>query len=249
MSSTSETGHAINVANLEDLISFATGYTTKYNPSRTTLKIPALQILLTTAQGSITVVTMTENAFDKTTNARKDAFKSLKPFVTKIINALDATDATPNTIADAKRINKKIQGTKEKTILPDPTPTAADAVPAAAAKHISSSQQSYDRLVDHFSKLVDLLQNEPAYAPNEVELKVVTLQALLTTLKNTNTAVIKANVPYSNARANRDVVLYATSTGLLDTVIDVKKYVKSVYGASSPQYKQVAGLKFTRIRK
>lgn len=34
MASTSETGHAKNVANLQDLISFVTGYGATYNPTR-----------------------------------------------------------------------------------------------------------------------------------------------------------------------------------------------------------------------
>lgn len=38
-------------------------------------------------------------------------------------------------------------------------------------------------------------------------------------------------------------------TGLVDIVDDVKKYVKSLFGASTPQYKQISGLKFTRPRK
>ncbi len=33
-------------------------------------------------------------------------------------------------------------------------------------------------------------------------------------------------------------------TGLVDTAGEVKKYVKSVFGASSPQLKQVTGVKF-----
>jgi len=31
-----------------------------------------------------------------------------------------------------------------------------------------------------------------------------------------------------------------------DVAQDTKQYVKSLFGASSPQYKQVSGLKFTR---
>jgi len=38
----SETGHAKNVANFEDLISFATGYGATYNPSKNSLKIQQL---------------------------------------------------------------------------------------------------------------------------------------------------------------------------------------------------------------
>ena len=35
-----ETGHAKNVANLQDLIAFCTGYGTTYNPTKTALKLP-----------------------------------------------------------------------------------------------------------------------------------------------------------------------------------------------------------------
>jgi len=48
MASTSETGHAKNVANFEVLISFCSGYGASYSPSKNALKIPQLQTTLTT---------------------------------------------------------------------------------------------------------------------------------------------------------------------------------------------------------
>lgn len=41
MTSTSETGHAKNVANFDDLVSFVTGYGTAYNPSKASIKLTA----------------------------------------------------------------------------------------------------------------------------------------------------------------------------------------------------------------
>ena len=61
-----------------------------------------------------------------------------------------------------------------------------------------------------------------------------------------NTAVINALTPLSNARIARNNLLYNTGTGLVDLAGEVKKYVKSVFGTTSPQYKQVSGLKFTK---
>src|SRR5690606_36918357 len=103
----------------------------------------------------------------------------------------------------------------------------------------SSSQQSYDSLIEHFSKLITLLSTEPTYVPNENELKIATLNTLLTTLKNTNTAVINAYTTVSNARIARNQSLYNPVNGLCETAKEVKKYVKSLFGATSPQYKQV----------
>lgn len=45
MASITETEHAKNVAIFDDLISFVTGYGTAYNPSKTTIKLTALQNL------------------------------------------------------------------------------------------------------------------------------------------------------------------------------------------------------------
>ena len=41
MASNSETGHAKNVANFEDLISFCTGYGATYNPSKAAIQLAA----------------------------------------------------------------------------------------------------------------------------------------------------------------------------------------------------------------
>ena len=45
--------------------------------------------------------------------------------------------------------------------------------------------------------------------------------------------------PLSNARISRNDILYKANTGLVDIALDTKTYIKSLYGATSPQYKQV----------
>jgi len=110
---------------------------------------------------------------------------------------------------------------------------------------ISSSQMSFDNRIDNLDKLVKLLTSVTAYAPNEADLKVTALTTLLTDLKAKNTAVITAEAPLVNARIARNDVLYKAGTGVVDTSVDVKTYVKSVFGATSPQYKTISGLTFT----
>lgn len=53
MPSTSETGHAKNIANFETLISFCIGYGSSYNPSKEALKVANLQAILTTAKANL----------------------------------------------------------------------------------------------------------------------------------------------------------------------------------------------------
>lgn len=244
MASTIETGHAKNVATFEDLISFCTGYGATYNPSKATLKLTALNPQLTAALAALQTVKTAKTAYDNATNAREVVFVPLKPLATKIVNALAATDATPQTVDDARTNINKIQGRRAKAVVaPDAKALAAGAEPV---KTSSTSQQSYDKLVDNFAQLIAVLTAEPKYLPNENELKVATLTTQIADMRAKNTAVINALTAVSNARISRDKLLYGELTGMVDVAMDVKQYVKSVFGAKSPQYKQVSGLKFTR---
>lgn len=248
MPSTSETGHAKNVANFEDLISFCNGYGATYNPSKDALTIAKLTDLQTNAKASLQQAKTTKTAFDNATNARQLAFKDLKPLATKVVNALAVSGATALAIADAKTINRKIQGAKANGGTKTPTTPADPNAPTPTDKTISTSQQSYDSLIDHFAKLIESVSQDANYKPNETELKVATLQTKLDSLKSSNTDLVNAFTNWSNARINRNTVLYNPLTGLVQTALDTKKYVKSVFGASSPQFKQVSGLEFTNVK-
>lgn len=243
MASTSETGHAKNVANFEDLISFCNGYGGSYNPSKAILQIGNLTTLHSNAESSIAGVTTTKNAFTVATNQRQTAFDPLKKLCTRIVNALDATDATDKLVKDAKTINNKIQGKRAAAKKAKPSTPDSE---AAEDKTISVSQQSYDALIDNFGKLIDLVGTEPTYTPNETELQISTLQTNLGNLKVTNAAVVNAYTNYSNSRITRNNILYGQTSGLVDVALEVKKYVKSVFGATSPQYKQVSKLEFKK---
>lgn len=250
MASTSETGHPKNVANFENLISFTVGYGVTYNPSKTNLKVIALQTQLASCKVNIASVTSTGVAFNNAVNSRMDAFFGIKKLSTRLLNALDSTNATTQTVKDLKTVNAKVQGSKltkadsGKAPIPiDPNTPVVD-----TAKTISTSQQSYSSLIEHMATMITILSTEPTYIPNETELKVVTLNTLLTNLKNTNTGVINAYTTVSNSRIARDQSLYNTTNGLCEIAQEVKKYVKSVYGATSPQYKQISGIPFKVVK-
>ena len=251
MASTSETGHAKNVANFEVLISRSTGYGTSYNPTKNSIKIASMNTILASARTSLQTVKTTKTAFDNATNAREIAFANLKKTCTRIVNALDATDAAKQTVNDAKTINRKIQGKRadnKKTLTV--TPSNVDTTPPVPEiVQISVSQQSYDSLVDNFTKLIVAVTAEPLFTPNENDLKVTALNTLLTNLKTTNTAVINATPAYHTAVISRNTILYQPDTGLVDIALDVKKYVKSVFGAKSQQFAEISGLEFKKLKK
>ena len=102
MASTSETGHAKNVANFQDLIEFVTGYGATYNPSKASLKLSNLVALKASAEGNLTDVISKNTNYNNRVNERITAFSGLKAYSTRLVNALQTTDATPETVGNAK---------------------------------------------------------------------------------------------------------------------------------------------------
>ena len=243
MPSTSETGHAKNVANFQDLIAFVTGYGATYNPNKNALKLPQLIALHAAAQANLAEVVTKNTLYNNKVNERVAAFKDLKSLSTRLINALQTTDATPEKIANAKTFNKKMQGVRAKA-----TETTTDpSTPAPST--ISTSQQSYDQQIQHLAGIISVLETEPSYAPNEVDLQIATLTAKQADLTAKNSAVATAYTNVSNSRIARDTTIYGADTGLFDIATEVKKYVKSVFGATSPQFAQIKGIEFTKKKR
>ena len=228
MASTTEQGHNRNAANFDKLIINCTSYGTTYNPSKAALKIAAMQAQATAAKNSLTTVNALTPAWKNAVSARVTAFKTFDKLITRVNNALKASDTTQAT-AKATDEEKKVASEAGKEIV-----------------EISTSQMSYDSRLDNFDKLIKLLSSVTAYAPNEADLKIAALTALYTDLKAKNLAVLNAEIPLNNARISRNDTMYKDNIGLVDVATDVKTYIKSVFGATSPQYKTVSSLKFTK---
>lgn len=239
MSSRSEIGHNQNVANFEDLISRCSGFGANYNPNFNAIKLGNLNTLRANALNTLSATSAAKMAYESAVNDREIVFKPLKKLATRIMNALKASGVSELVIKDARSINYKIQGVRVKAIPENETE-------AEKAKHISVSRQSFNSMMEHYSRLIDLLGSIPDYQPNEAELSVTGLNTLLSNMKASNTAVINTTTTMLNAIIERNLLLYNKENGLVLIANEVKFYVKSVFGTTSQEYKEVRTIKFTR---
>ena len=241
MASTSETGHAKNVATFNTLISFCQGYESQYKPAVAALEIGNLQSQLAAAENALNESKKKQVAFNKVVDERMNAFEPLKPLAQKMMAALSASGVSSQTTEGAKTIYRKLQGRRAGKI------QATENASPDSPKNISVSQLSYDNQMANFSALIALLETLPEYKPNETELQISSLTTYLIQLKTANNAVIEAYTAWSNSRISRDETLYGKNGGMIDTALQVKNYVKSVFGNSSPQFQQISALQLVRI--
>lgn len=246
MTSTSETGHAKNVANLETLITAITAYGRDYNPSKESIKLTALQTLLANSKASLNAVNVAHSAYSNAVAARESAFQPFSKLITRVNSVLKASDTTEQVDESALTIVRKLQGRRASTKLTEEEIKALEAE-GKEVNQISASQQSYDSKLENFDKLIMLLSSVPLYNPNEEDLKITSLTALYNEFKTRNTDVLTATIQLSNARISRNEILYKTATGLVDIAYDTKMYIKSVFGATSPYYKQISKLEFKTL--
>jgi hypothetical protein len=246
MATNENSGHQANLANLSKLNSFITGYGTQYNPSKAAIKQAAMTAMYTKAKSILGTV---DNAVSDNTNAIKARIKVFKPLdkiATRVGDAADASEATDEINESIHSYVRKIHGTRVSGKATDEEKAAA----IAAGKPIvetTSHQRNFDSKMDNLKKLTSLLDTVEGYNPNETDLTVAGLTTYYEDLKAKNTAVVDSETPLSNARIARDTYFNQDSVGVVDITLDVKSYVKSVFGATSPQYKQVSALRFRKI--
>lgn len=245
MAKTSETGHAKNVANFAQLITICTSFSTRYNPSNPVLQLSQMNSALTLAKDCMSSLNTAQATLSNALAARIGVFKPFRAMVTRISNAVKASGVSKQTKDQVTAIVRKLQGKRATPKLTDEEKQAALAEGKEIIE-ISSAQTSIDSLLENFDKLIKLLATITEYAPNETELTVAALTSLYEDMFAKNQAVIHAEQPLNNLRITRNILLYGENTGIVDVATASKLYIKSVFGATSPQYKQVSSLKFTR---
>lgn len=244
MSSKNETGHAVNVANYEKLISYVSTYP-KYNPKNEKLVLAALNAQLGDAKAIMTNINAIASARTVEINKRQTLFAPIPKLATRLIAALSSSQiADRRIVKDAQTVARKLQGSRAEA----KEETDSSVTEEQAPKYISVSQRSYDNQVEFIDRIIRILGEEPAYAPNEVDLTTAALKDFHKSIADANKAVVDAEAAFKNQLIVRQELLYAPITGIVDTAKEVKNYVKSIYDGNHPSFKQVNAIRFRTLK-
>lgn len=138
---------------------------------------------------------------------------------------------------------RKLQGRKA----PGAKKTADEQAADESTQGISTSQQSFNAIIENFDRLVEMLDKEPNYNSNETDLTLAGLKTRLANMRQANNDCLDNFGPLANARLTRNNALYAPITGLVDTAKAIKSYVRSVLGSRHPSFVQVNGINIRRV--
>lgn len=232
----------MNLANLRTLVTHCTYLGTGYNPANTDLTLTAVNALAAACQTAQNDLVNALPVLKDEMGARAVAFKTMMPLLTRIL-AAHATSSTNEALKEmAKSIVREMRGKRVKAL-----PKTTDGEPSEEA--MSAVNVGFENRAADFARLVAVLNSDSEYKSNQPALTKAALATLLTQLQEANAAVRNAQAPVDMARTARNAKFYTGEKNLVDTALLMKQELKSMYGTTGPQYKQVSGLKFTRPKK
>lgn len=230
--------HTKNVAALDQILGYCTGYGGRYNPVHPKLHISTMDALLANAKNALREEKVARNTYNNVTNTREITFKTLPKLASSIVHFLAASGASEQTLSDARLFFRKTQGR-----IKDREPVPSEKTEAIKRR---SGMLNYASIADNFERLVTTVSTDPTYQPNETELQVAKLTNLIALLKQLNKDVLDARVGWSNQIISRNQLLYTNDTAIHATVSAVKKYVRAVFGLKSVEYAQVKKIRVTK---
>ena len=233
--STSEVGHAKNVANFTALIQLLEEMGPLYQPTNPAIAIANLILLRNKLTTSIQNLSDKIPPFKIAVANRENAFRDLSKRATRVKNSFNSVGFSEAEKDNVIAIVKKIRGDQ-------PIRKAAN-LENAQTESISNAQLSYTSRANHLQALASLLNSYPTYTPNEEELTTVNLIALYNQLQELNNEAASKTFALITARKERNDLLYNNPGNLLSLVTPIKNYMKSVTGAQD-YYRAAVALKF-----
>lgn len=239
MASTSEVGHAKNIANLNLLNTNIVALGTVYNPTNPNLLLPNLQNLYMQNFANQESVNNKVAPYSIAVDEREFIFKPLNRELSKLRKAYKATEGvTEAQLEDLMTIIRKLKGVRK-----EPKP---ETNPEIEQNNYSVSQMSYDQRTNNMDLLIALLENTPNYNPNETQYKVQTYQNKKAEMLTKTQNVANTYIPLNNARSQRNESMYYAENNLVETANRAKDYLFTILDSDSPQYKAISKIKFKK---
>lgn len=192
MASTSEKGHAKNIANANLLNTNIIALGAIYNPTNSKLLLTNLQNLYTNSFTQQQKVNNDVAPYSLAVDDREIIFKPVSKKITKLRKVYKSTECVTQTqLEDFMTIARKLKGIRKI----NNTPTSNSEIEKVQN---STSQMSYDQRTNNMDLLISLFQNTPNYNPNETEYKIETLQAEKAQMLQSTQTVANTFVPLNN---------------------------------------------------
>lgn len=214
----------------------------RWNPSNLRLVLTALETKLDGGYPFAQDVLDKFAANQIVVNHRQASFAKIEPFARSARRYLRSCGATEAEIEDGNRYINALLGQVKKK--PKTIPNTEGGAAQATESH-AKAQLSYDALYANLVAFRAFVANVTAWKPNEDNLKLTAIDALIAECGGGNNAVSAGFVPLSTAWNTRDEQLYTNDDSVLADFRLAKEYYKVLYEPKDPQYRTITARDMT----
>lgn len=244
--------HVKNVDRFARLVDIYIGFGGNNIPDQANLQAEKLFAILTRSHQALTRVNEARTGFENLNDDRKKVFAEINGLAPRILSELKSSGSSPDTLAAAAAMVRKIQGRSASGNRPAVTSgqaaaSAATTTPEAVVR-ARTNGRDYGSVVHHFEKLLQTAASEPLYQPLTPDLQLPGLQNKLAVLQKGNAAVSVAMAQLGQARRDRNAVLYAGPESLYGTAQIIKHKVRALFGAGSDAAHAVTHIYITKTK-
>jgi len=212
-----------------------------YNPIIDVIKIINYEPFVTSVQNAMSPYNIAFALLKDSQNLTEEKFTLLVNLVRKIRNVILEIYGKSDKYDDYNELIDLITGDNvskhsykrniEEVVQPPAEP---------GEDFVSVSQLDRGSQLAHFTALIDMLEQDPNYQPNENELKIIELKNFRDSL---NTLLLTLGTHLAEYQAQRAIILplFDGPDSLHERAERAKVHVKRVYGSKSIEYKALTG--------
>jgi hypothetical protein len=216
-----------------------------YKPSNPSLVVAALKTLHADASAALDSFHSSKAILISSKKERVKTVEQVKATSMRVVNFLKACGAERTKIEQAMTIYRMIHGYKSPgTVKPV---EGATQIEGEEVRKKSTKQGSQDSLVQNFQKLIQVLKTEVLYNPNEKDLSIEGLEALVNKFKTDDLATATADAAMERAKVKLTKLFDDPRTGVNVVMPAMKLYSKAAFGAKSPEYAGIVKIKHTKV--
>lgn len=213
-----------------------------FNPRQASASVEALESLLATAREKTQNVYDGFQALTLATNQRRFALEQMRRIVTRAYNAAIASDMEPALLENLKNMKAKIHGLARAKAASNPESNNESSIPIKTGRG-PIPQASAVTQIKNFNLFIKILELDDNYSPNEQDLTIDSLYAVLSNLEARQSELHDAHLAYRIAKDECNAAVFQKK-GIYGISKLVKVYVKSAFGSTSTAFKNVRKLSF-----
>jgi hypothetical protein len=225
-------GKVQKVAALDKVLQICSEQGASYNPGNESLQPTAMRLLLEQAQQKTEAVNVTRSAYAMAVNARNESFRGIPKLAAQVARMVTSSKASADDKEEVRMIKRKLNPARKKKSESDSQTQPVTTEPAKGVR--STSQLDREGMMNNFHQLIEAVAVIDAYRPNEPEFSVENLRAKLAQLQQQCEVARAAAIRFSNARIDRDKVLFGAG-GAVEITQQAKDYIRAKFGARSQQ--------------